>query len=220
MSRTMRGFLGCAGVIALAAGCAGNPAAPFDQMKTANVTAFRLQNWEPPPTPVTAAPAAAAGAIPGLPPQIQQWIQQGAQGLQQLIPPGLLPPGMVPQGATPTTPAPMTPDASVPRFPTDSTPNYRILGQQPVMDEELREKLADILGDEDSFQAQHGGCLYPEFGVSFVTPPQPPINVLISFSCGQAQGRNFAWPHPYTGLKDNTVRDLREVIAKIFPPGT
>jgi hypothetical protein len=188
-------------------------------MKTANVIAYRLQNWEPPPTPVTAAPAAAAGAIPGLPPQIQTWIQQGAQGLQQLIPPGLLPPGMV---APPGAPVPTTPtvDATVPRFPTDSTPNFRILGQQPVMDEELRTKLAKILGDEGSFQAQHGGCLYPEFGLQFVTPPQPPNNVLISFSCGQAQGRNFAWPHPYTGLKDGTVADLREVIAKIFPPGT
>ena len=40
----------------LSVGCA-TTAPPFDTMKTANVTAFRLQNFEPPPT---AAPAAGA----------------------------------------------------------------------------------------------------------------------------------------------------------------
>ena len=64
-------------VLSLAAvGCAGQPAAPFDTLKTSNVTAFRLQNYEPPAT--AGATPTAPGAIPGVPPEIQQWIQQGA----------------------------------------------------------------------------------------------------------------------------------------------
>jgi hypothetical protein len=219
MTSMTRGLLGCLSLVALA-GCAGSPAAPFDQMKSANVIAFRLQNWEPPPTTALPAPGGAAG-VPGIPPQIQQWIQQGAQGLQQLIPPGLLPPGMIPPGGAapiPTTaPAPVD---TAPRFPVDSQPNYRILSQTPVVDPDLKDKLASIFGHESNFQAQNGGCMYPEFGVTFQTPPQPANNVLVSFSCGQVQARNFAWPHPYTGLKDGTVKDLREVIGKIFPAGT
>jgi hypothetical protein len=214
MTSMTRGLLGCLSVVALV-GCAGSPVAPFDQMKTANVIAFRLQNWEP---PVAAAPApAGAPGVAGIPPQIQQWIQQGAQGLQQLIPPGLLPPGLM-QGAAPPVLAPVV--DTTPRFPVDSTPNYRILSQTPVVDADLKDKLANIFGHESNFQAQNGGCLYPEFGVTFQVPPQPANNVLVSFSCGQVQARNFAWPHPNTGLKDGTVKDLREVISKIFPPGT
>lgn len=51
------------GVAVLAAsatmGCAGKPAPPFDTLKTANLTAFRLQNYEP-PAAAAAAPAAPA----------------------------------------------------------------------------------------------------------------------------------------------------------------
>ena len=32
----------------LSVGCAGNPVAPFDSFKSAPMTAFRLQNYEPP----------------------------------------------------------------------------------------------------------------------------------------------------------------------------
>ena len=37
-----------------AGGCAGNPVAPFDSFKNAPMTAFRLQNYEPPPVAVAA----------------------------------------------------------------------------------------------------------------------------------------------------------------------
>ena len=215
MTLMTRGLFGCLSVVALV-GCAGSPAAPFDQMKSANVIAFRLQNWEPPAAAAT--PAAGAAAVPGIPPQIQQWIQQGAQGLQQLIPPGLVPPGLLQPGAVAPVPAPAV--DTTPRFPNDSTPNYRILSQTPVVDADLKDKLADIFGHDGNFQAQSSGCMYPEFGVTFQVPPQPANNVLVSFSCGQVQARNFAWPHPNSGLKDSTVKDLREVISKIFPPGT
>src|SRR5262245_5285781 len=82
------------GVIATAvlatAACKSSPAPPFDQLKSANVTAFRLQNYEPPAPP----PGQATGPM-GLPPEISNWMKTGAQGLQQLLPPGLLPPGML-----------------------------------------------------------------------------------------------------------------------------
>ena len=74
--------------------CASAPAAPFDSLKSANATAYRLQNFEPPAAaavPGAAAPGAAP-AIPGVPPEIMTWIQTGAQGLSQLIPPGQLAP--------------------------------------------------------------------------------------------------------------------------------
>src|SRR5262245_42405171 len=100
-----------AAVISLAgAACAGTPAAPFDTLKTSNATAFRLQNYEPPaPVPGVAAPAPGA-PVPGVPPEIMNWITQGAQGLTQLIPPGLIPPNLIP-GAPAAPAAAPPPDA-------------------------------------------------------------------------------------------------------------
>jgi hypothetical protein len=187
-------------------GCAGKPAAPFDTLKTAQVTAFRLQNYEPPATAPGAAPAA---GVPGLPPEIQSWIQQGAQGLQQLIPPGLLPPGLIPPGgAVPGVAAQPAVDTT-PRF-----HGFRILSQTQVIDEDLKEDLADVLGDDN-----HAGCMYAEMGLSFAAGG-PANDVLISFSCNQVQARTFAWPHPSTGMKPGTVKELSEVVQKLFPPGS
>src|SRR4051812_30926255 len=96
----------------LVAGCAGSPAAPFNNLKSAPLTAFRLQNYEPPPPPPNAAPVAptAPGMIPGLPPEIQKWVQAGAS----MLPPGLLPPGLLP-GQAPAAAPPPAQDTS-PRF--------------------------------------------------------------------------------------------------------
>jgi hypothetical protein len=197
-------------------GCASAPAAPFDSLKTANATAFRLQNFEPPAAPA-AAPAApgAAAPIPGVPPEIMSWIQQGAQGLQQLIPPGILPalPGAVPAPAAPAA-------AQVPRF-----HGFRILGQTPVTDQDLREELGELLGDADSFDNKYARCapgvIYPEMGLSFaVGPTAQPSDILISFSCSQIVSRSFAWPHPATGLKPDTVSKLTEAVQKLWPAGT
>jgi hypothetical protein len=138
-----------------AAGCASAPAAPFDSLKSANATAFRLQNFEPPAAaaPAPAAPGAAA-PIPGVPPEIMNWITQGAQGLQQLIPPGILP-GL--PGIAPVLP-PAAPQA--PRF-----HGFRILGQTPVTDPDLKEELGELLGDEDSYDNKYARCapgvIYP-----------------------------------------------------------
>ncbi len=197
------------------AACASEPAAPFDVLKTSNLTAFRLQNYEPPATAVqTPATPGAAPAIPGLPPEIQQWVQQGAQGLTQLLPPGLLPPGLT--GAAPAAPAPAQ---DVPRF-----HGFRILGQTQVMDPDLKETLGKILGDEDNFDNKSARCppgtIYAEMGLSFTQGPGQPVNdLLVSFSCSQVVSRSFGWPHPATGMKPETVKSMSEVVQKLWPQG-
>lgn len=206
-------LVGCvAAAAALSVGCAGKPAAPFDTLKTANLTAFRLQNYEP-PAAAAAIPGAPVG-IPGLPPEIQQWVQQGAQGLQALLPPGLIPPGLIP-GA----PAAAAPPPTEARF-----QGFRILGQTQVMDPELKEKLGELLGDEDSFDNKNARCapgvFYAEMGLSFTQGPGAPANdVLVSFSCSQAVSRSFSWPHKATGMTPDTVKELTEVVQKLWPQG-
>ncbi len=189
----------------MAGGCASSPVAPFNQVEKSNLLVFRLQNYEP---PVASAPAAGQPApiLQGLPPEIQTWIQQGAQGLQQLIPPGLLG-NLAPAAAQPV------PDA--PRF-----YGFRILGQTNVSDPDLKKQIADLFGTKDNFEAPKTSCLYPELGFSFGPGPGSPSNdFLVSFSCNQVQARSFAWPHPYTGMTSNTVSDLTQIVKKIWPGG-
>jgi hypothetical protein len=193
-------------------GCASSPAAPFNTMEKANVLVFRLQNYEP-PAAVAAAPAAAANPgqalIAGLPPEIQTWVQQGAAGLQQLIPPGLIP-GLGQAGQQAATPAPV---ADVPRF-----YGFRILGQNQVMDSDLRGKLGKIFGDADNYEVAKSNCLYPELGVAFgPTQGAPTYDYLVSFSCHQVQSKNFQWPHPQTGMKVSMEKDLADVVRKLWP---
>jgi hypothetical protein len=206
---------GLIGLVSL--GCAGAPAAPFDTLKTANVSAFRLQNFEPPAAPAgPAAPTPQQGMIPGLPPEISQWAQQALPGLQQLLPPGLLPPGLVPGMQQPQQAPP--PPQNAPRFPM-SQPNFRILGQAQVIDPALKEQLGKLLGDADSFQPDHGNCMYAEMGLSFSSPGGPLNDMLISFSCNQVEARSFAWPHANRGLKPETVKQLDALVQKIWPMG-
>lgn len=200
-------------------GCASKPAAPFDAMPQANVTAFRLQNYEPPAgtTPSGGTGTAGGGLIPGLPPEIAQWIQAGAAGLQQFLPPGLALPG-APPAATPT-PAPQV--AAAPRFPANTTPNFRILSQQVVMDPDLKEDLAKLLGKEGSYQPSSSSCMYAEMGLAWQSGMGAAANeLLISFSCNQVQARGFIWPFSATGMEPSTVKKLAELASKIFPPGT
>ncbi len=188
-------------------GCASQPKAPFDTLKNSNVVAYRLQNFELPPQ--AAQTPNPAGMIPGIPPEIQQWVQQGAQGLSQLLPPGLLPPGAL---QAPTAPAPQ-PDA--PRF-----HGFRILSQSQVMDPELKEQLGELFGTEDSFDNKHAACAYAEMGLSFSPAPGVQNDMLISFSCNQVVSQTFAWPYPYAGMKPETVSELSEIVQQIWPPGT
>lgn len=202
-------------------GCAGKPAAPFDALKTSNLTAFRLQNNDPAPA-IAAAPAAAPGAapiIPGLDPNLQNTITAGVAALQKLIPPGLQIPGLgLPGAGIPGVTGPIA--DTTPRF-----QSFRILAQQQVLDADLKESLGKLLGDPDNFDNTLGRCapnvVYPEFGLSFAgAPGAPSSDVLVSMGCNQVVSRTFSWPHPATGMKTDTVADLSELFTKIFPQGT
>jgi len=180
-------------------GCASNPVAPFDSFKDAPITAYRLQNWEPPPQ-ASAAPAA-PGQIPGMPPEIQRWIQAGAQ----MLPPGLLP-GL---GA----PAPVV--DNTPRF-----HNFRVIGMPAtVIDSRLRDELINIFGFEKNFDDTHSSCVYAEFGFSFARMGQPPADILVSFSCDQVQAQNFLWPYRSTGLTPDSATRIQNVTRAIFLGG-
>lgn len=188
-------------------GCAGNPASPFDEMKNAPITVYRLQNYEPPPEPQAAVPTI-PGMIPGMPPEIQQWIQAGAS----MLPPGLLPPGLLPG----------QPPASPQQAPTDATPRFygfRILGQAPVTNEKLRNELVDLFGFEKNFDNSFSPCMYAEFGVSFARVGQPPADILVSLSCDQVQAQNFQWPHQKRGLTPEAVQKLVRTSQSVFVGG-
>jgi hypothetical protein len=208
----------CLGTAALSVGCAGKPAAPFDALKTSNLTAYRLQNNEP-PAPVAALPGTpGAPMIPGLSPDLQNSITAGVQALQKLIPPGIQIPGLPLPGAPAGAAAPAA--DTTPRF-----QGYRIMSQQQVLDAELKEELGKLLGDKDNFDNTTARCpqnlFLAEFGLSFAGAPGAPGNdVLVSFSCNQVVSRSFSWPHPATGMKADTVGDLSEILVKVFPQGT
>ncbi len=190
-----------------AAGCAGNPVSPFNEMEKGNVLVFRLQNYAPPaPAPL---PVGAANVIPGLTPELQQMAQAAAQGLQQLLPPGMLPPNAL----TPGAPAALAP--TVPSF-----YGQPILAQTQVMDVELRKQLGALFGSPSSFEAPKTRCVNAEFGIAFGPAPGVPTkDFLVSLSCGQVQTRNFAWPHAQAGLKPSTVGDLSEILQKLWQNG-
>jgi hypothetical protein len=197
-------------ILFFASACASAPAAPFDTFPSSNVVAYRLQNYEP-PAPAAGVDPNAPGALPMIPPQIQQWAQAALPGLQQMIPPGLLPPGLIP--GLPGVAAPVA-QPQAPRF-----HGFRILEQQPMLGQEMKEELAELLGDKDSFVPPQSNCMYAEMGLSFSSSTAAaPNDVLISFSCNQMQGHNFIWPHPASGMTPDTVKKLTETVAKLFPP--
>src|SRR5215831_16157035 len=75
-------------LLALGEGCGGSLAQPFDQMKTADMTVYALQN-----TPDTAA-TPPAGATPAPAGGINDIIQRGSDFLKGLgiqVPPNLIP---------------------------------------------------------------------------------------------------------------------------------
>jgi hypothetical protein len=196
-------------------GCA-HTAAPFDTLKNANTTMLRLQNYEPPAQQIGALPGVGTPLIPGIPAEIQQWAQQAAPALQQLLPPGLLPPGLL--GGTSILPA--APQAQQQGF---RFHNRLVLGTAQVLDQDLREDLAKLLGDEDNFQLEHQPCDYAELGMGWA--PQSnmaPYEILISFSCNNIRAaQGFAWPHATgIGMKPKLVEGLTQVIQKLFPTTT
>jgi hypothetical protein len=200
-------------IAATSTGCAGR-AAPFDKLDKAQVTILKLQ--APPQATAMPTPAGGAPLIPGIPPELQGLAEQTLQQLQQqgLIPPGLIP-GM--PGAMPGQPiAPQ-----MPVYPND--PQWVIADQRPVVDDKLRDELLDIFGDKGAFNDQRGQCWFPGMAVSFQSPTQPqPVDVVISLSCNQAVGYGFQWPHPESGLTQDTHGKLSGIYQSMFgpvPPG-
>lgn len=185
-------------LLSVGTGCGSTLAQPFDQLKSsgAQVTIYRLQNYEPP------AQQAAASPTSLLPPQIQQWVQ----GAANLLPPGLLPPGLLPGTAAPAT------AANEARF-----HNFRILGWMTMNDTKTIDETYDIFGNSKNFVAPGSTCMYAEFGFSFMIQGQPGNDVLVSLSCNNTQSFNFAWPHgTNTGITSATTNRIIEVAKKSF----
>jgi hypothetical protein len=170
-------------------------------MKESQVTVYRLQNFEP-PQPAAGAAAPVGGVT--LPPQIQQWITQGAA----MLPPGLLPPGLIP-GAGPA--APTAQDTTTPRF-----ENVRVIAWQQVSDPKLRDEIVSIFGESKSFETTTESCLYPEFGFAMSRAGGPPVDILVSLSCHQVRGANFQWPHANTGISTATNERIVNVVKSAF----
>jgi hypothetical protein len=216
MNLTNRILVGFALLAPLVTGCASRTA-PFNDMDKAQITVLRLQGQEAPATPAATA-ATGATLIPGIPPELQQMGQAALQGLQQVLPPGVIPPGLLPgQPATPVV------QPAQPRF-----KNFVILSQRQLTsddaDEELKDQMLDIFGDEDSFSGERGNCFYPGLGISMVRPnsPTPPVDLLISLSCNQAMGDGFRWPYPTNGFTAETHQKLARLYEKLWgpvPPG-
>jgi len=189
--------------IALAAamntGCA-SLSPPFSDMKGAQMTVYRLQNFEPPQQAQAQAPAQGGFQLP---PQIQQWVQAGAS----FLPPGLVPPGLL-AGATPPPPAP--PDA--PRF-----HSFRILEWQPVNDASVKSDIVDTFGHASNFTSAQLNCTYAELGFAIAQPNNPsPADILVSLSCQQIQAFNFAWPYQQAGIAADTEKKLAQIAQKVF----
>jgi hypothetical protein len=188
--------------------CSSSLAQPFEQKKSEPITIFRLQNFEPPQQQ-----AQQPGAqMPGLPPQIQQWLQGAAAAL----PPGLLPPGLIPG----TTPAPAA--ATVPRY-----YNFPILGSMSITDSKMREEILELFGKESNFQTPKQSCMYAEFGfqIGQAGPPgvqgapttSAPADILVSLSCDQVQMFNYGWPYgAKTGLGPDTSKKIIAIVQKAF----
>ncbi len=185
--------------LAVGAGCASLQP-PFDALEKSPATMMRL--GPPPPPPAAVAPGITLPAIPGVPPELQAAGQQILDAAKQVLPPGLIP----------QQPAAVVPE--VPKFKT-----FAILQQSPVMDENLHEELLDIFGHEDSFQAAAAPCFTPGMGLSFQrTDGGPPVDLLISLSCAQAQGDGFVWPYKVNGFTPETSSRLRVIFERYFGP--
>jgi hypothetical protein len=200
-------------IAATSSGCASR-AAPFNKLDDASVTILKLQQ------PAAAAPTPTPGnplaiPIPGLTPEQQAQINQfGQAAVQQLQALGVLPPGFQLPGQTATPPAP-----AMPMFRNQ----YAIADQRQVADEDLKEQLLDLFGDEENFNDQRGNCFVPGMAVSFSSPEFPePQDVVVSLSCNQAVGYGFQWPHKSSGFTPETHQTLTQVYQNHFgpvPPG-
>lgn len=192
--------------VSAATGCS-SLSAPFNNMKGAQMTLYRLQNFSA-PAPPTGAPPAVGGLQ--LPPQIQQWISAGAS----LLPPGLIPPGLIP-GSAPPAPA-----MNVQRFPPEMGPQgFAIIAWQPVTDPNVQGQILDVLGHQSNFGTPTQNCMYAELGISIAQQNNPaPANILVSLSCQQVQAFNFAWPYQQTGITPDAEKKFVAIAQSVFAP--
>ncbi|HEY1693862.1 MAG TPA: hypothetical protein VGG39_16960 [Polyangiaceae bacterium] len=189
--------------VAGSTGCMPALSPPFDQMKGAQMTVYRLQNYVPPAASAQQTPA--LGGIQ-LPPQIQQWISAGAS----LIPPGLLPPGLLPGTTAPV----VAPDAS--RFPPGPQ-GFPVLGTQQVMDSGTANDILDTLGHAQNFQPATQGCMYAELGIAIQQPNNPqPADFLVSLSCMQIQAVGVQWPYQNNGLTETSEKKFATLLQRVF----
>ena len=207
-------LLGIVVALPLATGCASR-AAPFDELDQAQLTVLKLT--APSAAPVMPGqPAAGAGGIlsmipiPGLTPEQQAQLQQGAeqfqQQMQQLIP-GLPP-------LIPTT----QPGVQQPTQQQQLFNGFAVQGQTPVMDEQMKEDILDLFGDEDSFNANRGQCFTPGMAFVFSDPQKGNVEIMVSLSCNQAMGNGFMWPHPANGFTPETSMKLRRIYETFWGP--
>lgn len=197
--------LGFLVALPLSTGCAARTA-PFDKLDDAQMTILKLQAD-------TAATSAVPGLgsfpipIPGMTPEMQQQIQTGLGGivpqLQQVIPglPGI--PGLTQQPAT----------QAAPKY-----NGYLIAGQQ-YGDDDLKDELLDLFGDQENFSPNMGQCFTPGMAVIF-TPPDgsPNVEVMISINCNQVAGNQ--WPYAERGMQPEAQNTVRNIYGKLFgaPP--
>ncbi|MBI4956226.1 MAG: hypothetical protein HY908_29685 [Myxococcales bacterium] len=201
--RSLGALLGAVAVATLASACASR-AVPFKDLDNAQVTVYRLQQAP------AAQPAPAPGGIPGLPaipgltlpPEIAQMGQAACQNPQivQMFP--FLAP-MCQGGA-------VGPTAPPPRLFRNT---WMITAEQPIADKKLIGDMLDIFGDSGSFNSNRAPCFNPGFAVSFMAPNrQEPVDVVVSYSCNQAVGFGFQWPHKDSGF----TNDTRDKLSKIY----
>lgn len=199
-------LLGLVVALPMAVGCASRTA-PFDSLDDASMTILKLQGEQAAANPLSGAAGAFPIPIPGMTPEQQQQLQQQLgqipQQLTQMIPglpqiPGL--PGTQP---------------AAPQF-----NGYTILGQS-YGDDDTKDEILDLFGDEDSFNQNRGQCFTPGMAIIF-TPADgsPNIELMVSFACNQAVGNGFQWPYPANGLAPESGNTLRNVYQRAFgaPP--
>jgi len=146
--------------------------------------------------------------IPGMTPeqqqQIQQGLQQGVQQLGQVIPglppiPGLTQPQAQPQAA-------------------QKYNGYLVVGQS-YGDEDTKDELLDLFGEQDNFSQNMGQCFTPGMAVIF-TPADgsPNVEVMVSVACNQVAGNQ--WPFPERGMQPEANNKIRNIYGKLFgaPP--
>lgn len=196
-------------ILAFAAGTSGcaSRVAPFDELDQAQITIMRLQAAQP----QQAAPQPGGmPLIPGIPPELQQLGQQVLEQIGPHVPPGLLPPGLLPVPGG--QPAPQV------RLYQNQ---WAIAGEMPLMDEDAKDKLLDLFGDADSFDNTGRNCYNAGMAVSFRTPDRiEPVDVVVSFSCNQAWGYGFQWPHAAAGFKNESRTTLTDIYTRVWgaPP--